>query len=209
MIYYKHKENTVKYKKDGFSVVEIIIVIVIVALIGVLGVIAYKGLNNKDSSDKAADSSKQDTEKTKPDTTTGATAFVNVIQDDSSITQLAPDKIAATADQQAILTALHNTCASSDTYVTVNHAVFDGTDNFMQEGNYAEINASACSPLAKNLSDLSGSGFANFLHKDNAGTWVLDTSSQDSPSCSKVDGLGYPTSIIATCYDGSTSRAPR
>ncbi len=197
-----------KNNEKGFSPV-IVLVILVAVLLGVVGFMVYKNQNKADDSPKSSTNkaqSKETVSKTPPAETA---PFVNVIQDDSSITQFTPDKIAKTTDQAAILTALHNTCSGNDKYVTVSHVVFDGGPSFAQEGNYAEINATACTPLAKTLDDLGGSGSANYLHKNSSGTWVLDTSSQMTPSCAKVDGLGYPSSIIATCYDGSTSRAPR
>ncbi len=187
---------------------------VVVILLGVVGWFVYKNHNKTTSNSTTATTTttKPATTTTPAKTTTPATQvspFVNVIQDDSSVVQVTPDKIAKTTDEVNILTALHNTCTASSTYVTVNHVVFDGNPNFKQDGNYAEINASACTNIAKTIDDIGGSGSANYLHKNSSGTWVLDTSSQMAPSCAKVDGLGYPTSIISSCYDGSTPRAPK
>ncbi len=180
--------------ESGFSAVEIVLVVVIVALIGVVGYMVYKNHYKSTTTTSA----------------TAATPFVNVIQADDSVTQDTPSQIAKTTDEAYILTALHNSCTGGGTYVTVNFAVFDGNSNFKQDGNYAVINAGRCDVMAKTLNDLAGSGSENYLHKNSSGTWVFDTSSQMAyPDCTKVDGLGYPTSIISTCYDGLTSRAPK
>lgn len=202
----------IKKSETGFSPVEVVLALVIVALIGVVGFMVYNNHNNKPTTNTIAPTTTTKPATTKTDTPKSAiptTPFVNVIQDNSSITQETPEKIGKTADQIAILTALHNTCTGSNNYVTVDHAVFDGTLQFEQEGNYAAINATVCSPLAKARVDLGVSWSGNILHKNSSGTWILDSSSQMAPNCAKVDGLGYPSSILDICYDGSTARAPR
>jgi hypothetical protein len=202
----------VRNNQSGFGALEIVVVLVIIGIIGVMGFMVYKNQNQANPAKSVATSTIKPATASHTKTATPSaktTPFVNVIQEDSSITQVTLDKIAKTADEASILTALHNACNGTDTYVTVNHVVFDGTPNFVQSGNYADINATACSPIAKTLDDLGGSGSANYLHKNSSGTWILDTSSQMTPSCAKIDGLGYPTSIISTCSDGSTARTPR
>src|SRR5206468_1804703 len=94
-------------------------------------------------------------------TPVSADNFVNVIQDDGSITQHNAVQIGKTTDEADIITALHDSCTGKNTYVTVNHAVFEGGKNFKQDGNFAEINATACTALAKSADDLAGSGSAN------------------------------------------------
>jgi len=202
-----------KNNQKGFSIALVLMVVVVVGLIGAVGWLVYDRQNNNRVINNPAtglDTNKQDTKQLQPLTApASAKSFINAIQDDDSVTQITPDKIAKTADQVAILTALHNKCAGNDNYVTVNNKVFDGKSNFMQDGNYAGINATACEPIIKTLNDLAGSGSVNYLHKNSSGAWIFDTSSQMAPDCAMVDGLGYPKSIISTCYEGSTPRAPK
>ena len=199
-----HKEEA------GFSTVEAVLILVIVALVGVVGFMVYKNQHKTTTTSVATAVKPRTATPTKTTSrATQTTPFVNVIQDDSTVIQVTPDKIAKTDDEITILTALHDTCTDSLTYVTVNHVVFDGNSNFIQGGSHAKINASVCTGVAKTLDDIGGSGSANYLHKNSSGAWTLDTSSQMTPSCAKVDGLGYPMSIISSCYDGSAPRAPK
>lgn len=207
-----------KHNEKGFGAVESVLVLVIVVLIGIVGFMVYN--NNKKTNDKETDNATTNSSAKQETSTTGdnitapiakITPFVNVIQSDSSVMQATPDKIAKTSDETNILTALHNSCSGDANYVTVNHAVFDGAPNYKQDGNYAVINASVCDKVAKTMDDIGGSGAEHYLHKDGSGAWIFDASSQMEPSCANVDGLGYPRSIISTCFDDSTKtdRVPR
>lgn len=195
--------------QSGFGVVELLLIVVIIGLIGFVGWYVHKAKQNTDQNLTVASSATQAKKKAASPTPTPAFAFVNVIQDDTSITQVTPDKIAKTSDEIGILNALRAGCTGQDTYVTVNHAVFDGTLNFRQDGTHAVINATGCSPVAKSVADLGGSGANNYLHKTSTGTWKVDAAGQTEVSCGKVDGLGYPTTILSDCLDGTTSRAPK
>jgi Tfp pilus assembly protein PilV len=197
----------------GFSVVEVLLVLVVLTIAGAVGFTVYNNQHKAkpvSATTAAPKTTSTVTPPTPPKPPTPPEAFVNVIQDDDSVIQVTPDKIAKTTDQANILTAMHNTCTSNSTYVTVNHIVFDGNTSFIQDGTHAKINATSCSDIAKTLDDLGGSGSSNLLHKNSAGTWIVDSSSQMLPQCSKVDGLGYPASIVSTCdEDGTTQRAPK
>jgi hypothetical protein len=184
--------------QKGFAALESLLIIVVVAIIGFTG---WYALHAKKATDKSLTTASSSTPTSVP--------FVNVIQADNSVTQETPEHAAKTSDQAAILTALHNKCTGSDNYVTINSAVFDGTTNFKQDGTHAVINASACSSIVKTIDDLEGSGANNFLHKTSSGSWTIDFAGQMGASCSEVDGLGYPATIIDSCLDGTTTRAPK
>jgi hypothetical protein len=196
-----------KTDEKGFGAVEAILIVIIIVLIGAVGYLVYKN-NHKTVVTKVVTVTKAiDSSTSSPPQGN----YVNVIQDDSSVTQVAPDKIAKTTDEAKILQVMHETCKdSSSSNVTVNHAAFDGSTNFKQSGNYASINAGKCDKPVTTLDQLGGSGALNFLHKNSQETWVYDFGGQQAPLCSDVDGLGYPTSVLPTCVnaDGST-RAPK
>jgi len=192
--------------ENGFSGIEILMVVVIVALIGAVGYMVYK---NKHQPTKVVTVTKTVvTPAQSNQSTTQDSKFVNVIQKDNSVTQSTPENIAKTPDQISILRALHDSCAGqSDTNVTVNVVVFDGSTNFRQDGSHAVINAGVCDPVAKTIDVVSGDGSDRYLHQNSSGTWIFDASSAGlGIECAKVDGLGYPTSIIPTCYDSTTSK---
>lgn len=197
--------------EKGFGVVEIVLILVIVTVIGFVGFMIYN--NHKATTPETTKTSTSNTpETTTPTNNTNATpvtSFVNIIQDDESVTQSTPDRIAKTSDQIGVLNALHGRCKGDSNYVTVNHVVFDDNTNYKQEGNYAYINANVCDNIVKNLDELVGSGTSNYLHKNSSGTWIFDTMTQEDPVCTDIDGLGYPSSIISKCFDGSVTRAPR
>ncbi len=199
------------YNESGFSAVETILILVIVVLLGAVGYLVYRN-NHKPTVANVTTAKSSTSSSAKPNTSpaTPQGNYVNVIQDNSTVTQVTPSKIAMTTDQAKILQAMHETCKdSSSANVTVNHAVFDGSDNFRQSGNYAAINAGKCNTPVTTLDQLGGSGAMNFLHKNSKGAWVYDFGGQQAPLCSDVDGLGYPTIVLPTCVtaDGST-RAP-
>lgn len=188
--------------KSGFSSFRLIMALVIVGLIGVVCLLVY---NNKQTT--VAVQSAGSATNTAP---VSSTAFINVIQEDGTITQEQPSTVAKNQDQIDILTVLHNRCTGSQTYITVNRVAFDsGDNNFRIVGKYAYINASVCDAKAAKVDDLAGSGAANLLHKTAAGRWKFDLAGQMAPSCSQVDGLGYPASLVSSCSDGNTSRSPK
>lgn len=190
--------------EKGFGAVGIILAVVVVALMGIAGWFVYKN-HNKTATTTSS------TKTTTPTTQDGS--YVNVIQSDSSVTQETPAKIAKTTDQANILKALHDSCSGqSATNVTVNIVVFDGSSNFIQDGTHAVINAGVCDKVGKTIDDVGGGAGDRFLHKNSSGTWIFDASSTGlAILCTKVDSLGYPTTILSTCYDNtiSTTRAPK
>lgn len=199
-----------KNNQKGFSAAESILVLVIVILLGVVGYLVYKNNHKTTTATVATKSSTTSSTKSNASPVTPQGNYVNVIQDDSTVTQVTPSKISTTTDEAKILQAMHETCKdSASANVTVNHAVFDGSDNFKQSGNYAAINASKCNTPVTSLDQLGGSAGMNFLHKNSKGTWVYDFGGQQAPLCSDVDGLGYPSTVLPACVnaDGST-RAP-
>ncbi|NBW29047.1 hypothetical protein EBR37_01535 [bacterium] len=176
-----------KINKNGFSTVELILVLIVVGLIGLSAWLVYSKNNQSVSKVKYSE-------------------FVNSIQSDGKVVQVSPDKIASSQDQIKVLQALHDSCSGSDKYVTVSKNVFNDAHGYIQAGDkFVEINANTCNSKLTSPED---GASANYLHKNNNGNWVLDAQSQQSPECSKVDYLGYPSVIIPTCYDGTTSRAP-
>lgn len=188
--------------KSGFSSLKLIMALVIVGLIGVVCLLVY---NNKQTTVAV-----QSAGSAINTASVSSTAFINVIQEDGTITQEQPSTVTKNQDQIDILTVLHNRCTGSQTYITVNHVAFDsGDNNFQIVGKYAYINASICDAKAAKVDDLAGSGSANLLHKTAAGTWKFDLAGQMEPSCSQVDGLGYPVSLVSSCSDGNTSRSPK
>ena len=210
-----------KKNEHGFGVVEILLIVVIVGILGFVGWYVWNSQKKTNTTlDNTSKSQSEPQKVTKKTTTVTSTTtketppseFVNVIQDNENVIQVAPSKIAKTADQAKILQALHELCKdATHSYVTVNHIVFDGNSNFKQDGNYAEINISRCDPKSNTLADLGGSGAATYLHKNSNGVWVYDIASQMGVLCKDVDGKGYPTTIIPDCYqsDGTTTRAPK
>lgn len=197
-----------RLKSAGFSTLELILVVVIVGLIGAVGYMVYS--NKQDDKPVSVAKKTSNSQTTKPKAV-ASTPFVNVIQQDETVTQSTPEKVGKTADQVAILTTLHDSCTGNDTYVTVNTVTFEDGSNYIQDGKYASINATACSKIAKSLNDLEGSGARYYLHKNNSGKWLIDSAGQMGPLCSKVDGLGYPTSLISTCNDDTndSTRPPK
>lgn len=184
-------KNVLK-RNDGFAAQALFLAVVVLALIGLTGytVVKRNHADTKVSHNSVASKDNSDSSPS-PD------AFINVIQAEGSIvTQQSPKQLAKTADQEAILTSLHQGCSGTDTYVTVNQVVFDGNDNFKQDGNYAVINASRCEPIAHNLEELGGSGSAIYLHKTADNSWKVDLSTQMAPPCSDVSSLGYPKDIM-------------
>lgn len=201
--------------QKGFSAVEGLLIVVLVGLISLVGWYVWKNQADKsvktDSSSSTIVNTKKATKKIKE---VSQGDYVNVIQEDTSITNVSPNKIAKTTDQALILQALHETCADKNaSSVTVNHAVFEGDVNFKQEGGYAEINASKCDPKVTNLDDLgAGSGSAIYLRKNADGNWKVDFATQMGVFCKQVDSKGYPTSVVPSCFssdDGTTTRAPK
>ena len=204
--------NKTKNSQAGNGILIVLLVVMLVAAIAAAGWLVYKKQNDKKDADgyTSSNSSETPTDTDKKTgsslSTTSPTAYVNVIQDDDSVTQKKPEEVAKTADQLAILKVLHATCTNKYTYLTVNRVVFDGAPNYIQDGNYAKINIGVCDDLIK---EPVGGSAAHYLHKNSAGTWVLDLGTQMLADCKKVDGLGYPKSVIETCLDGETERAPK
>lgn len=204
----------------GFAAIEALLIIVIIGLISTAGWFVH---NNQKSDPVTAKSSAQTSSQPKPSATKtnpttatkqttnpSTTAFVNVIQEDGSIIQMTPEQFGKTDDQIAMLNMLHNTCTGADKNVTVNHSI-DAA--FKQDGNYAAMNTTPCDPVVSSINQLQGSGAGHYMHKNSTGLWVLDLATQMGPDCAKIDGLGYPNTIISQCVDyttnPSTARAPR
>lgn len=191
---------SIKDNQRGFGAIWAILVIITIALVVLVGLFVYRNHTSKTNSN----SSKSVT--TKP------TAYLNVVNDDGSITQATPESITKTADQVSILASLRARCDNTQwSYITVNKNVFSDKDLYKQDGNYAKIDAHVCVAPSKSISDYEGSGARYYLHRTDANTWVVDDGSQLEISCSKVDGRGYPKTIISECYDDSKSitRAPQ
>ena len=205
--------NKLSKNQKGFTAIEAVLIVVILVLIGVVGWLVYKNQHKTTAVKIATTSSNKPAATTHKSAVTPMVPFINVIQSDNSVIQEVPNKIAKTGDEVDILTALHNTCTNkSAANITVNTIVFNGNSNFTQEGNYAVINAGLCDPPGSTIAAIGSNGADNYLHKNSSGSWIYDASSTGMPvSCSKVDGLDYPSLILSTCYDSSTSatRAPR
>ena len=197
--------------EKGFGIIEGLLIVAVVVLLGYVGYMVYKN-HNKTTTPTTTSTTTTPTKtttaptKTTP-TTTQESNYVNVIQSDSSVTQETPAQIAKTTDQANILKALHDSCSGQSTAnVTVNIVVFDGSPNFKQDGTHAVINAGVCDKVGKTIDDVGGGGADRYLHKNSSGTWIFDASSTGlAIDCTKVDGLGYPTTILSTCYDSTTS----
>jgi hypothetical protein len=211
--------KNISKNENGFSAVAVALVAMVLVVIGASGYVVYKKQDKTTNSQTPVTTTKSSSVKSKTTVpmqsqTASSYSYVNVVEADHSVIQVTPDKIAKTKDEANILTALHNgfSCTGSSNYITVGYNVFDGNDlNFKQNGNYAEINASVCSPTATTFSGLNNNDPAErYLHKSNTGTWVYDASTIGLPvDCTQVDGLGYPSNMISRCYDGSTTRAPK
>lgn len=204
----------IKSNQKGFSVVEGLLIVVLIGLIGFVGWYVWKSQTKKSVDTTGSSNNIVNTKKTSQVATeTPEDDYINVIQADTSMTNVSPAKIAKTADQAKILQALHETCTDKNmSSVTVSYLVFAGGDNFKQSGNYAELNVSRCDPKTTNRDDIPGSGAATYLRKDSSGNWKLDFATQMGVFCANVDGKGYPASIIPSCYssdDATTTRAPK
>lgn len=204
-----------KYNQSGIAHFVLVIAVVIIGVIGFAGWKVWDSKNDDSSSSRDTKNNTSQENKTESSSNSSElTDYVNVIQEDGSIIQVTPKKIAKTDDQAKILEVLHGMCKDTkNSYVVISSVVFDGNANFMQDGNYATINASRCYPIAFKLEDLGGSGSATYLHKDADGKWIFDTSSQMAVACEEVDGKGYPQTILASCGEDTASgyktRAPK
>jgi hypothetical protein len=194
----------------GFSAVEAVLVLVIVALIGVVGYLVYQKQTAKtptgvDKTTKSTASTESVTD-TKP--MNQADLFINVIEADNVATQKRPEDIAKTTNQAAVLRALHDTCSGDSTFITVSYQVFSERYLYVEDADHAYIVASKCTPIVTGVAHLDG-GSRFYLHKGTSGKWTYDFGGQMAPDCTLVDGLGYPITVLESCYDGSTARAPR
>lgn len=198
-----------KKSNFGFSVVELLIVMVLIGVVCGVGYYVLQGKQSKNDS-KAGTANNSTEDKSATISTSQNPNFVNVIQENNTVSQVTPEKIAKTPDQVSILTALYLSCAGEpSTQVTVNYVVFNGDTNFKQSAEHAVINAGVCGPKGSTLDEVGGSSANSYLHKNFAGFWVLDDSSQDAPNCAKIDRLAYPATIVDSCNDGATLRQPR
>jgi uncharacterized protein (UPF0333 family) len=200
----------------GFAAIHFALILIIVVFIAGVGWYVFSSnrskndsLNNTAKLQKSASSAAKKTDINQTDI-----KVVNVINPNESVSNLPISEVAKTKDQNEILEALHASCKDNNyKNITVNYQVFSpgGVGLYKQEGNYAFINARSCDKTVSKLDELSGSGSAIFLHKNNGGKWQIDTTTQMEVECSNVDGKGYPAFIISKCMDSATSteRSPK
>lgn len=183
--------------KSGFAVLETLLILIIIAIIGGTGwyVMTSKSKTNETFSNSAAISSQAPS--------VGYSDYVSVMQKDGTDLWQAPHDATKNTDQQAILTTLFKTKCKSQGNVAISYTTFSNNELFKQDGNYAYINA-GCNNRTHDPNKQEGGGAMFFLHKDKNGSWTVDGLTQDEgPTCSAVDSKGYPTTIVAKCFDES------
>lgn len=100
-----------------------------------------------------------------------------------------------------VLEALNTYCAARTpgTKISVSSGVFNNATELYKEHEGHVSIAAGCNK---------DSYFRYYLHKQNDGSWQVDTRTQEaSGSCVDLDYKGYSEIIMATCYEGTEYRA--
>jgi Tfp pilus assembly major pilin PilA len=197
-----------KLNKDnkGFGGIELLVVIAVVVILGLAGWLVYKHDHKTNSTVSSSTSSNikdfimEPTTKTKM-TDAGPQSVIQFVD---------PSQITSNPAYIKILTDLHNGCKNpSESYIFAVSGTFNSANGTIIDGNYAELNfVGLC--LAKSNTTRPDESQAYYIYKNASGIWVENQNVGDGPpSCSSVDGLGFPTSIIPTCFEpGGTDRPP-
>jgi Tfp pilus assembly protein PilE len=191
-----------KLNKDnkGFGGVELLIVIVVVVALGLAGWFVYRHYNT--STSPATTKATVSTDKL------SNIAFVQLNQDNNTVTQVTPSKLAKNTDQLRVLEALYSYCIGqtsgtySGTYIDVSPTVFTTGNDYKQSGNFAMINANICE---QKLTIPTPGGAAIYLSKTNTGTWQYDFETQIIPDCTTVNKYSFTKQLISQCMQVNTS----
>ncbi len=197
-----------KKRQDGFSSIQVLLLIIIVGLIAGIGWYVSNKANTAPRPSINTNNTKPAVEKTVSNT-------LESLGTTSGLFDLA--KLAITQDQKDIASSILDYCISlgwqgidsSSGRVAVGRDVFNNKDLFRSTDATASLSASCYSTIL--ASDKQPTGRRYLLHKTiTAHHWVVDNAGQQTPDCSKVDGFGYTTDVVSSCYDSNnTPRAPK
>lgn len=195
---YKSKNN-----QTGFGITTFLIAIVIVSLIGIVGWWVYKSNNTHSNTNLVTDYKS---------CTLNALGGYDVLYGCNTATSTKAYKISGIKNDSglsdpegaAIISAMDVYCKS---YSSGSSAINNGTDLFFREGDFAKI-SSGCKYSVENAKAFGQNsvGFEVLLKKVN-GIWQVIDANQQAPSCSSLDGKGFPA-YFTTCQTGSGSVPP-
>lgn len=183
----------------GFSLVVNLLVILLFGLVFIAG---WNVQSNHKNEKKDSDSNQVKSESPRD---------VEPLPSDSDLA-----KLAKTQDQKDIAASILEYCISmgwdgvdeTDGRVSVSSDIFNKPYLYSASSTNANVSASCYSnkypvgdqPTVRQY----------LLHKDKTlDKWVVDSAGQDTPSCEKVDKLGYTPDVLELCYDITTEEKNR
>jgi|SRR5579884_638154 len=192
---------TLSKDQRGFSAIELILVILILLAICALGYeVAHKS--------KTAVPVTASTKVSPPASQTTTPVDAKIYSDNTGLVLYEIDRLASTSDQKSIAAALDNVCQAhgdvqDDTFVAITGVsnLFNDSNNFKLDGNYAKVNSGCFDKTAGTPPDGSG---ANSYLKRSGGSWLFVIAAQQATSCKLWDNNGVPKDIVSTCVDSST-----
>lgn len=171
--------------QKGFALVEGLLITLILVIIGFGGYYVWNTQKNTD---------KTNADTLKASQSTPAVSAVNK----------------SNSEAELVAEAIGNDCAKIDPSVNKGALIsklndtFTGSDQFfVADSGYAR---------ASGFCDVSGEGGGGaYFLKKTSGAWKIMFKTQQALTCSQVDGQGWPSSVVAQCYDSNTdtSRAPK
>lgn len=178
-----------KTTQKGFAALESLLILVIIAILGGTGYYVWNTQKQVDKTD----------------------AYTQRISQSTPPTTGTRSKTGITEEARAIVAAIADYCKSTDPSVNKDsleaallkqYTAADGGQFLTTSDDYARASMTC--------NEKSQGGAAAFLRKID-GKWSVKYVTQQEMACDKVDGQGWPSGIIATCYDTATQadRSPK